>query len=207
MLWCGMPNAEREGTMGQRGGTEIGERAKALRHRATKGLRDGSDRIRRLPASGTEGSAAGDEDRRLTAPLAASCQGTCRGRLDRIEINCSGRTIHRWRFMSSPVIQIEAPPLRVDGSGAIRVGGSRVLLELVVRAFQDGATPEAIAQRYPSASLADIYAAVTYYLRHRDDVERYLVERERVAHEVRQRIEARQGDLSAVRARLLSART
>ena len=109
--------------------------------------------------------------------------------------------------MSSPVIQIEAPPLRVDGSGAIRVGSSRVLLELVVRAFQDGATPEAIAQRYSLASLADIYAAVTYYLRHRDEVERYLVERERHAHEVRQRIEARQGDLSAVRARLLSART
>lgn len=107
--------------------------------------------------------------------------------------------------MSSPVIQIEAPPLRADGSGAIRVGNSRVLLELVVRAFQDGATPEAIAQRYPFAGLADVYAAVAYYLRHRGEVDRYLAERERLAQDVRQRIEARQGDLSEVRARLFSS--
>lgn len=40
-------------------------------------------------------------------------------------------------------LQAEAPPLRREASGAIRVGASRVLLELVIRAFQDGATPEA----------------------------------------------------------------
>src|SRR5262245_54690550 len=38
--------------------------------------------------------------------------------------------------------QSEAPPLREDSSGAVRIGQSRVLLELVIRAFQDGATPE-----------------------------------------------------------------
>ena len=61
-------------------------------------------------------------------------------------------------------IQPEAPPLRQDASGAFRVGSSRVLVELVIRAFQDGATPEAIAQRYPTATLADIYAVIAYYL-------------------------------------------
>ena len=44
--------------------------------------------------------------------------------------------------------QAEAPPLREDAAGALRVGNSRVLLELVIRAFQDGATPETIVQRY-----------------------------------------------------------
>ena len=39
------------------------------------------------------------------------------------------------------VLQTEAPPLHRDASGALRVGHSRVLLELVIRAFQDGATP------------------------------------------------------------------
>ena len=43
-------------------------------------------------------------------------------------------------------VQAEAPPLREDASGALRVGASRVLLELVIRAFQDGATPETIVQ-------------------------------------------------------------
>jgi uncharacterized protein (DUF433 family) len=45
----------------------------------------------------------------------------------------------------------------------------------VIRAFQDGATPETIAQRYTTATLADIYAVIAYYLRHREDVEAYLV--------------------------------
>ena len=45
-------------------------------------------------------------------------------------------------------VQTEAPPLAEDASGALRIGSSRVLLEIVVRAFQDGATPETIVQRY-----------------------------------------------------------
>jgi uncharacterized protein (DUF433 family) len=100
----------------------------------------------------------------------------------------------------------EAPPLVEDVEGAVRVGGSRVLLELVIRAFQDGATPEAIVQRYETLALPDVYAVVAYYLRHPDDVDAYLSRRERKAEEVRRRIESRQGDLSEVRARLLARR-
>ena len=102
------------------------------------------------------------------------------------------------------IIQSEAPPLRQDESGALRVGSSRVLVELVIRAFQDGATPEAIAQRYPTATLADIYAVIAYHLRHRQEVEAYLAEREQQAQEVRQRIERHQGDLADLRRRILA---
>jgi hypothetical protein len=77
-------------------------------------------------------------------------------------------------------------------------------VELVIRAFQDGATPEAIAQRYPTATLADIYAVVAYYLRHREEMEAYLAEREQQAQEVHQRIASRQGDLVDLRGRLLA---
>ena len=100
-------------------------------------------------------------------------------------------------------IPADAPPLRQESSGAIRIGNTRVLLELVIRAFEDGATPEAIMQRYPTTTLADIYAVIAYYLRHRAVVERYLAECERQAEELRQKIEAHQGDLSEVRRRLL----
>ena len=102
------------------------------------------------------------------------------------------------------IIQPEAPPLRHDPSGAIRVGHSRVLVELVIRAFQYGATPEAIAQRYSTATLADIYAVIAYYLRHQEDLEAYLEEREQRAQEVRQHIEHHQGDLADLRSRLLA---
>ena len=77
------------------------------------------------------------------------------------------------------IIQPEAPPLCQDASGVLRVGASRVLVELVIRAFQDGATPEAIAQRYPTTTLADIYAVIAYYLRHRQEVGRRLPRRTR----------------------------
>lgn len=100
----------------------------------------------------------------------------------------------------------DAPPLRQEASGAIRIGTSRVLLELVIGAFEDGATAEAIAQQYPSITLAETYAVIAYYLRHRAQVADYLAERERVAQSVRQRIEARQPDLAGIRARLRAAR-
>jgi uncharacterized protein (DUF433 family) len=100
--------------------------------------------------------------------------------------------------------QAETPPLREDADGALRVGCSRVLLEIVIRAFQDGATPETIVQRYDTLKLPDVYAAITYYLRHPTDVTAYLDRREQLASEVRQRIEAQQGDLSEIRTRLLA---
>jgi uncharacterized protein (DUF433 family) len=102
--------------------------------------------------------------------------------------------------------QSEAPPLREDAAGAVRVGDSRVLLELVIRAFQDGATPESIMQRYSTLALSDVYAVIAYYLRHRGEVEQYLARREQQAEEVRQRIEIQQGDMSEIRARLLAHR-
>jgi uncharacterized protein (DUF433 family) len=102
--------------------------------------------------------------------------------------------------------QAEAPPLHEDASGALRVGDSRVLLEVVVRAFQDGATPETIVQRYSTLALPDVYAVIAYYLRHRSEIEEYLARREQKAEEVRRRIESQQGDLSEIRARLLAQR-
>jgi uncharacterized protein (DUF433 family) len=87
-------------------------------------------------------------------------------------------------------VQAEAPPLREEADGALRVGHSRVLLELVVQAFDDGATPEAIVQRYSSLSLPDVYAVIAYYLRHRDEVAAYLARREEMAREVKQHVEA-----------------
>jgi uncharacterized protein (DUF433 family) len=100
----------------------------------------------------------------------------------------------------------EPAPLRQDNQGDIRVGGSRVLLDLVVHAFQDGATPETIVQMYPTVTLADVYGAITYYLRHREEVESYLRQREQRAEKVRETIQAQQEDMSEIRERLLRRR-
>lgn len=104
-------------------------------------------------------------------------------------------------------ILTDAPPIRADADGAMRIGESRVMMELVIRAFQDGATAEAIVQRYPTTTLAEIYAIIAYYLRHPQIIEQYLVEREQQAQIVRSQIEARQGSLSEIRNRLLAQKT
>lgn len=104
------------------------------------------------------------------------------------------------------VLQHEVPPLREDSTGAIRVGNSRVLLELVIRAFQDGASPESLVQRYSTLSLSDVYTTIGYYLRHQEAVEAYLNRREQLAGEICQRLSSIQPDLSLIRSRLLAGR-
>ena len=103
--------------------------------------------------------------------------------------------------------QPELPPLRQEADGAIRIGGTRVLLETVIHAFQNGATPETIAQQYESVSLADVYAVIAHYLRHRDEVDQYLASRRAQAEAIHRMITSRQGDLTDIRERLARRRS
>ena len=48
------------------------------------------------------------------------------------------------------------------------------------------------------------WQVIAYYLRHRQEVEAYLAEREQQAQEVRQRIERHQGDLADLRRRIMA---
>jgi len=102
------------------------------------------------------------------------------------------------------VIKTDTLPIYEDDSGSLRVGKSRVLLEIVIRAFQDGASPETIVQRYPTSTLADVYSVVGYYLRHRKEIDEYLARREELAQQVRKRIEYHQRDIQDIRTRLVS---
>jgi hypothetical protein len=95
-------------------------------------------------------------------------------------------------------------PLREEPPGVLRVGKSRVLLELVLRAFQAGATPEAIVQSYDTLNLADVYAVVSRYLAAPGPFEEYLRIREETAAEARRRIEEFQGPQGNLRAVLLA---
>ena len=98
----------------------------------------------------------------------------------------------------------EPVPITVSGDGTtIYVGNTRVTLDTVVEAFLDGATPEEIVSRYPVLDLADAYAVVGYYLRHRAEVERYLEQRRQRAAEVREQNE-RRFPPEGVRERLLA---
>ena len=56
----------------------------------------------------------------------------------------------------------------------IRIKGTRVGIETVLDDYLNGASPEEIAARYRTLTLEQVYATVTYYLRHREEVDAYL---------------------------------
>lgn len=84
----------------------------------------------------------------------------------------------------------DAPPLRLDPGGAVRVGKSRVTLDLVVEQYENGMTPEDMVRAYDTLELADVHAVIGYYLRHRDEVSVYLKQRAEEAKALRVKIEA-----------------
>ena len=72
------------------------------------------------------------------------------------------------------VVHADPVPLRIDADGEVRVGETRVLLDLVVQANREGIAPESIVQMYSSLQLADVHAVIAYYLRHQAEVDEYL---------------------------------
>ncbi|HEV2348562.1 MAG TPA: DUF433 domain-containing protein [Terriglobia bacterium] len=64
------------------------------------------------------------------------------------------------------------------------MASSRVLLDLVVYHFKQGATAEQIQHSFPSLSLREVYGAIYYYLEQTEEVETYLAAQEREAEEV-----------------------
>src|SRR3972149_2701038 len=59
----------------------------------------------------------------------------------------------------------------------IRLKGTRVGIETILYDFlQRGRTPEKIAATYPSLSLEQVYATITYYLHNAEAVSRYLAD-------------------------------
>jgi uncharacterized protein (DUF433 family) len=87
-------------------------------------------------------------------------------------------------------LHAERPPLRVDEGGAVRVGNSRISLDLLVEQYENGMTPEDMVRAYDTLVLADVHAVIAYYLRHRDEVRAYRKRREEEAEALRTKIEA-----------------
>ena len=57
--------------------------------------------------------------------------------------------------------------------------GTRVALDSVVYAFQQGKTPTEIVRSYPLLSLENVYGAIAFYLANRDDIDAYLASEEK----------------------------
>lgn len=88
-------------------------------------------------------------------------------------------------------VAAEPVPLEINADGVVRVSGTRVTLDTIIAAFDEGATPEEMVQQYPSLHLSDVYAVIGYYLRRRSEVEAYLRQRQQQASEIRKQNESR----------------
>ena len=104
-----------------------------------------------------------------------------------------------------PTIERLTVPLRADASGTLRVGETRVSLDVVVAAFRAGASPEEITAEFPTLRLADVYTVLAFYLAHPAEVDAYLDAEQREASAIRRVVEARQHP-DPLRARLLARR-
>lgn len=100
------------------------------------------------------------------------------------------------------IIEPQPVPLKIDLDGTWRVGDTRILLDLVIHAFNAGRTPEEIVQSYDTLHLDEVYAVLAYYLAHRTEVDAYL-QRQEVKIEALWKDIKKRSDYQEFRQRLL----
>src|SRR5262249_26833509 len=88
--------------------------------------------------------------------------------------------------------------------GNVRVSGTRVTLDTIIGFYQQGFGAEELADDFPTVPLADIHATLSYYFRHKAEVDAYLEEQDRKAAEMRHKWEARFGTQDGLKERLLA---
>ena len=103
------------------------------------------------------------------------------------------------------LIVAQTIPIEIDVDGVARVGKTRVTLDTVVAAFNQGATAEEIVYRYPGLKLSDVYSTISFYLNHQQEVVEYLQQRQQQAQEIRLGNEQK-FDPQGLRDRLLARR-
>ena len=65
--------------------------------------------------------------------------------------------------------------VNIEGD-SYRINGTRVSLDSVVYDYLSGLSPESIADNFDTLSLEQVYGAITYYLAHRGEVDKHLMQ-------------------------------
>jgi uncharacterized protein (DUF433 family) len=120
-------------------------------------------------------------------------------------VNMNSRKSFSREFGHSMLENIQNTPLIISDDGTLRVKGSRVTLDVIVRQFKQGATAEQILEDFPSLNLRDVYGTIYYYLDHEEEVEEYLKTQKDAAAETRKFIE-RKNDSKILREHIRAKR-
>ena len=82
--------------------------------------------------------------------------------------------------------------------GGYYIAGSRIALDCIILAFQDGESQETILCSFPMAGpLVRVYGAIVFYLENKEMIEAYMRDQERLWAEVNTTETALPEDLSA----------
>src|SRR5262249_5803016 len=65
-----------------------------------------------------------------------------------------------------------------ESPNGIRIKGTRVRIEHVIYAAREGLTPGQIRQEFPSLTLEQVHACLTYYYGHRAEMDAYMAKQE-----------------------------
>jgi uncharacterized protein (DUF433 family) len=107
----------------------------------------------------------------------------------------------------SITIHADPVPLRVDDTGTIRVGKTRITLDVFLADHRRGMTPQQIIEQLPTLTLPDVYGSLAYYYRHQSELDQYLQCRREQADRMQREIETTQPTFAEAKARLLARRT
>ena len=84
-------------------------------------------------------------------------------------------------------------PFQLDEYGTYRVGNTRIPLERVIECYGRGDSAADIVHSFPDLRLADVFAVLSYYLNHVEEVKEYCRRQNDAGREAMARVEAAQG--------------
>lgn len=105
----------------------------------------------------------------------------------------------------SVVLSTSEIKLTKTEGGVIRIGNTRVSLDSVIIAFNQGSAPEEIVYDFDSLTLSEVYAVISYYLQNQKEVNSYLIDRTNQNEQLRETVENRFNP-HGIRERLLARR-
>lgn len=80
--------------------------------------------------------------------------------------------------------------VEIDDRGVAYVGPTRMKVSRIVLArTADGLSPEEIAEAYDTITLSDVFTALAYYASHQAEVDAQIIEKNRLASELRSQTE------------------
>ncbi|MFO0865108.1 MAG: DUF433 domain-containing protein [Gemmataceae bacterium] len=93
-------------------------------------------------------------------------------------------------------------PIREE-NGVHRIGRTRVSLDVVLRAFVEGQTPDQVLRNFDTLDMADLYLIFGYFMKHRSEAVDYLRECDEEWKEQRREWEASHPELIGLREQLM----